>query len=88
MTEVFLSLPPCGKCESKRPQTEVESVTVHRGCSPAKPLSGGKTASPTKLHVTKTGSVQLQLVREGATLQLHNTEVGKEHVYLLAIAPF
>lgn len=42
MTDIFFSSLPCWKSKSKSPQTEVESVTVHRGWSSAMLLSGGK----------------------------------------------
>lgn len=46
----FFFFLPAGNLQVKTPQTEVESVTVHRGWSSAMLLSGGKTASPSKLH--------------------------------------
>lgn len=70
----FLLLSPAGNLKV----TEVESVTVHRGWSSAMLLSGGKTASPTKLHAEKLVQCnysRLEKHRHCCIMQRKRTEV-------------
>lgn len=83
VTEISLSSSPL--LEKSRP-TEVESVTVHQGCSSVMLLSGGKPLQQLNFRGKNWFSETTAAERRSSTLQLHNAGRREDTVNLLHAA--